>query len=501
MLPGLAHALPFPGATTGVVVGRFAATGGPDLRGLRAVLWFVDGEGAGQVPDGVAPGTLQIAALEELDSARLAKILDQFVRHDARHLPSVFVTDDAVRQHTGAYESVLTTTCAQLEGHHRDRIARQREGFTWQRHVLQNLPAYARWRLPASWRNALRGRPAFVCAAGSSLEASAPELAAHAGRGAVIATDSALHILARHGIAADVAVSVDANEAPHIRVPGEHPPGRVVVSPVSPPAWLGVLAPGRVCFAASRQITTAWLAEIGVAWPELAVAEHCSGTALELARFLGCAPIFLFGMDLELGADQSPQGHEAGVAPAVYMDPLLGPNRRLPEVPGNYAEAVPTSLLGDWRDLDARLAGWPAGLIFNVTDRGAWLSNTTLVHPDNFSVPPFAVDKAELLARLGPPEPVDSGALDGAFAQVRETGRQGAAAVAGLRAALAKGGPPAVAAGFRPLFANQVLGRVLGGFSLKIMPHLMPPLEGDAVFWSSLIDEHAELLALAQTVG
>jgi hypothetical protein len=498
--PGLAYVQPYPGATTCVVVGRFGSPGVPDLDHYRAVLWFADGDATRSPPGGLAPGTLQAVPLEDLDTTRITAMLGQFVQRDARHLPSLFVTDDALRQHTEAYQAVVATACAELDNQHRTRVLRQKDGFAWQKHVLQNLPAYARQRLPASWRGALRGRPAFVCGAGTSLDVSAPELAAHAGRGVVVAADSALRTLARHGVAADIAVSIDAAMTPDRCVPADHPPGRAVVSVASPTAWLGALPHGRVWFAASRQITTAWLADIGLPWPDLAIAEHCSGTALELARYLGCAPIYLFGMDLTLDPGQPAHRQGAEAEPALYSESDSDLDRRLPEVPGNYAEAVPTPLLGDWRTLDARLAGWPAGLIYNVTDRGAWLSNTTLVHPDNFSIPPFAVDKAEMMSRLGPSEPVDAGVLDAAFAQVREVGQRETANVAAIRAALARGGPPAVAAAFRPLFADKALGRVLGTFSLKLMPHLMPPLEGDAAFWGSLVDEYGELLALAQTV-
>jgi hypothetical protein len=499
-LPGLAYAQPYPGATTCVVVGRFGSAVIPGLRSFRAVLWFVDSEGLPQPPPGLAPDALQTAPLEQLDSRRLAALLEQFVRHDARHLPSVFVTDDALQQHTEAYQSVLTTTCAQLESHHRTRTARQKDGFAWQKHVLQNVPSYAGRRLPASWRGALRGLPAFVCGSGPSLDVSAPQLTAHAARGVVLAADSALRTLARHGIAADIAVSIDADKSPDKCVPADRPPERAVLSIVSPPAWMSALPPDCICFAASRQITTAWLAEVGVAWPDMAVAEHWGGTALELARYLGCAPLYLFGLDLSLDASEPARRHTAYAEPSLYADSGFDAAQRFPEVPGNYAKSVSTHLIDDWRILDARLAGWPVGLVFNVTDRGAWLSNTTLVHPDNFSLPAAAGDKADLLARLGSPDAADPAVVDAAFSQVRETGRRERASVAVLRAELAKGGPPAVAAAFRPLFADKMLGQVLGAFSLKIMPHLMPPLEGDAAFWSSLIEEYAEVLALAETV-
>src|SRR5262249_22611600 len=156
------------------------------------------------------PGALLPAPLEHLDSSRVTALLEQFVARDARHLPSVFVTNDAIDRHTEAYQAVLTSVCGRLEDHHRVRTARQRFGFQSQRNVLATLPAYCRRRLPPAWRGALRGSPAFVCGSGPSLDRSAPALAPFARHGVVIATDSALRTLAHAGVTADFAVTIDA---------------------------------------------------------------------------------------------------------------------------------------------------------------------------------------------------------------------------------------------------------------------------------------------------
>lgn len=498
--PGLAYVQPYAGATTCVVIGPAGTGLIPDADRFRAVLWFVDADSIAHPPAGLAHGALETAPIEQLDSARIAAVLDRFVQHDARHLPSVFFTEDARARHIEAYESVLTNTCANLERHHRARVSRQRDGFAWQKNALQNLPSYVGFRLPASWRGALRGLPALVCGAGPSLDVSAPQLAAHAANGIVLAADSALRTLARHGVTADVAVTIDAGKTPDKCLPEDRMPERLVLSIVSAPAWRSAVTPDRFCYAANRQITTAWLADVGVAWPAVTVSEQWGGTALELARYLGCSPIYLFGMDLALDPGTPGRLHAADVEPTLYDPSALDPKRRFPEVPGNYGAAVPSHLAADWQFLDARLSGWPFGLLYNVTDRGAWLSNTTLVHPDNFTLRPATVDKAAAVAALGSPEPAPALVVDSAFEQIREIGRRHSAGVAGLRAELAKGGPPAAAAAFSLLFAEQTLGRVLGTFSLKLMPHLMPPLEGDNAFWNTLIDEYAELLSLAQNV-
>ncbi|MCX6954450.1 MAG: hypothetical protein NTV51_20040, partial [Verrucomicrobia bacterium] len=101
------------------------------------------------------------------------------------------------------------------------------------------------------------------------------------------------------------------------------------------------------------------------------------------------------------------------------------------------------------------------------------------------------------LARLGPDAPADGAAL----ARLRAVGAGAAQSLPALRQALATGGPAGLAAAFRPVLQDPDTGRALGAFALKLMPHLMPPTEGDPALWQTLLDEFAELCALMQAVG
>ncbi|OYU98034.1 MAG: hypothetical protein CFE26_28260, partial [Verrucomicrobiales bacterium VVV1] len=53
-----------------------------------------------------------------------------------------------------------------------------------------------------------------------------------------------------------------------------------------------------------------------------------------------------------------------------------------------------------------------------------------------------------------------------------------------------------LAAAFRTLVTDPELGRALGAFSLKLMPHLVPPTEGDRSFWATMLEEYATLVPL-----
>jgi hypothetical protein len=212
---------------------------------------------------------------------------------------------------------------------------------------------------------------------------------------------------------------------------------------------------------------------------------------------MGCQPIYLFGLDLALTATQR---HTTGADTTIYTQSGFDASQQFPEVPGNYAEKVPTHAIGDWQALDARLATWPSELVINVNDRGAWLGNATLVHPDKFAMVPVSADKESALGNLAAPEPLDALTVGAAFEQIRGVGRRELAGVTELRTTLATGGPEVLAATLRPLFADKTLGRAMGGFALKVMPHLMPPIEGDIGFWQGLLDEFEELLRRTTTV-
>lgn len=484
MPSGNFHLQSYPGATTAIAIGPLPAEALALLPPVRALLWIApEASVAPALPAGTA-----LYRATAFTRAAVAPELERLLRLDARHLPSV-LTPLAVDPEL---IPVIALVADVLEQNHRARVTRQRDGFRWQQHVLANLGAYARQPLSATWANSLAGRPAVVCGAGPSLDVSAARLAPVAGQVVIFAADSALHTLAKHGITADFVVSIDVAKEPGKCLPAGHTPRHTILSPVSPPAWRTAVPTDLVHFVASNQLTTDWLAAQGVPRPPLAVAENCGVTALVLARWLGCAPIHLFGLDLALAPGA--QRHTDGADASLYTQSGFNTGQSYPEVPGNYAEKVPTHVLGDWRALDRRLADWPAGLVVNVNDRGAKLGNTTLVAPAQFTLESTGA-KVEWLAAFPDSTPaVDATAP---LARLRAAGQQCTAIMPHLRAALQAGGPDTLVPLLRRILADETTSRMLGGYALKLMPHLLPPIEGDDAFWAGQLDELAELSALA----
>lgn len=499
MTNGLFFERRFPGATTCIVLGPLSPAHPPaDLARARAVLWCADSADLRtplRLPRDCALVTVPLADAR----ANWRPALEQLVQRDARHLPSVFVSERIAGPHADDFLALLAELQATLDRHHRARQTRQKDGFTWQHHLLRNLPAYTAQRVPAEWAGALAGLPAFVCGAGPSLDVTAPLVAAHGAHAVIFAADSALPGLARHDVAADFAVSVDAAKVPEKCLPADPAlhPAHVVLTSVSPPAWTSALPSARLHFLSCRQVTLDWLATRGVARTALTAAPNCGHTALELARFLGCSPVYLFGLDLAVSAQQPAQRHHAAVDATLYTHSGFDASAPLPTVPGNYEERVPTFAPDDWRALDECIARAPAGTVINVNDRGARFHAATLVAPADLSFSSPSLAKSAALARLASAPPADPAAL----AAVADHGARAVAQLDALRRAFADGGAAGAVTAFRQLLADQNIARIFGAFSLKLMPHLLPPVTVDHAFWSAAITEFATLAALAAYVA
>ena len=487
---------PAPGATTCIVIGDVRETGPLNLARFRSILWWLDP--ATLVPS-VSPIPSDRVQFARVGTDDIPTTLERFVRLNPRSLPSLLISNSVGSVNGQAYERLITATHRLLEDTHRIRVTRQQDGFAWQKHVLQNAPAYARHRLPDSWAGALSGLPAFICGAGPSLDVSMGKLAAASDRAVIFSADSALRALARHGVQADFAVSTDVAKVPDKCLPSDFSPIRVVLASISPPAWLGAVPEERRYFLSGHQLTDDWFAQQGVARTTIAVAESCGSTAIELAHHLGCDPIHLFGLDLAVDPANQARRHHQDANAALYVDSNYDPTAQLPRVPGNYSDTVPCFALDDWQELDARLASRTAPRVFNVTDRGARLRGTTLIHPDQFTLDaPIGVKHARL-AGLSSESSSNDPAIARALNRLSAVGEECHRALPELKRALERKGPAALAEAFRPLLVDPSSGRALGAFALKLMPHLVPPIEGDRAFWETLLSEFEELATLART--
>ena len=151
----------------------------------------------------------------------------------------------------------------------------------------------------------------------------------------------------------------------------------------------------------------------------------------------------------------------------------------------------------DWRALDERLAARTRPHVFNVNDRGARFRGTTLIPPDQFALDAPEGAKHAALAAVAPLAS-DAPAISTALTRLRATAANARRVLPDLQRALDRGGPAALATAFRPLLTDPECSRFLGAFALKLMPHLVPPIEGDAALWRKFVTEFAELTAFVE---
>jgi hypothetical protein len=491
----------FPDSTTCVLGGRLDAVANFDFSKYQAILWMVDSNGTNPKPHGIAPELVQVVRIDTLSNEGLETIIDKFCECNPRHLPSVYLTREVLGRNSVIYDSLIPHLHGHLETVNRARVTRQEDGFTWQKNVLLNIEYWTRQRMPASWAGELSGVPAFICGAGPSLDISALKLSAAAKKGVVFSADSALNALAKYNVMPDFAVSIDIAKAPEKCLVTGKIPNRVLVSAISPAAWVNAVPQDNLFFLSGRQITEDWFTAQGLDRTGIATSESCGSTALELAHYLGCSPIYLFGMDLAADATDPIKRHMSGADSTLYKDSGYDPARQLPKVPGNYVDKLPTFLLGDLRPLNARLSTWPSELVHNVNDRGAVLENTTLVHPDHFKAPKFEGDIQSTLEHLASPTITQDHIVKVALSRLRAAGAYGLDTIPMLRTLLAQGGPSDLVIGLRKLWCEEDFPEAMGAFSFKLMPHLTLPVEGDEVFWKKQLDELEDLVQLAAKQG
>ena len=481
-----------PDASTCILIGRLE---GPcathDFSAYRAILWITDE--TIPFPSGVLKNSVHVLPLGQL-SETLETILNKFCVLDARKIPSVFLTHATRKENTDIYEQVLPLLCAHLETLHRARLTRQKDGFLWQSHLLKNLGNLTKQRIPNQWEGALAGIPAVVCGAGPSLNRTAPLIKNLSC--AIFAADSALRKLDQLGMDINFTISIDPAKTPEKCLPPTKSPGKVILTSISPPAWNQALPNEDIFYLTSRQITEDWLSTMGVEKTGITASESCGSTALDLAHYMGCSPIYLFGMDLA-GDPKDPSQIRVDTADSsIYQKSGFQADTIRPMVQGNYTEKLPTHLLPDIHALNQRLKNWPKELVYNVNDSGVKLDNTTLIHPDKFEPPTATSGTEQLLGSLPPSTCSPEKRLQEISRLFRDSGLILAEKLPALHQTFKQQSTEHLAGALRDLWSQENIANLLGAYSFKLLPHLVHPISEDTVFWEKQLEEINELSRL-----
>lgn len=176
---------------------------------------------------------------------------------------------------------------------------------------LRNLPEMARAAGVQDFANKFRGIPAFVVAAGPSLDQTVDALAAVKGRAVIISVGKSLRLLAAKGIVPEFTVSLDLSPLSQSCFEGFSIPAGVNLV-FDPDCYYGIPATyphDKITFD-----TAAWMVQWskkfigakGTLQKGLSVAH----SAWYFAIALGCDPIVFVGVDLALPTDHT---HASGV--------------------------------------------------------------------------------------------------------------------------------------------------------------------------------------------
>lgn len=175
----------------------------------------------------------------------------------------------------------------------------------WQAHFWTSLPAIL--RLPPVTRldGVARGRPAFVVGGGPSLDDNGALLKQAAGRGVVIAVDTALPPLRRMGVTPDLVVTLDAGWGNAQSLLGEYAAtdAQLVAFPLVAPAVLRAWS-GRTLAFNLRHPAIRFLDRVREPIDDLRVSGSVVTAAYDLARRMGCDPVVLVGVDLALRGER-----------------------------------------------------------------------------------------------------------------------------------------------------------------------------------------------------
>ncbi|RJP32141.1 MAG: DUF115 domain-containing protein [Candidatus Omnitrophota bacterium] len=281
------------------------------------------------------------------------------------------------------------------------------QGKTIFANITANLPMVLRGTPSLRLHGKAAGMPALVIAAGPTLDEAISTIDSIKDRVLIIAVDTAYRILYRHGIPADLVVSLDFTElnARHFdgiesdqallaAFPGIHPS---IVQKYKERTFFFDHASSVDCALGAtpffKNLTS--LDPLG----DLISYGSTAHAAYHLARLMGCTPILLVGNDLSFPSAK-------WYADGAMQNEILQPEREkeeLLDVPANDGSMTKTSgLYKIYLDAFAELIGKTAGNVINTSRCGAKISGCPYLSLETAvaSLPCRLLDKSFLFDAL-----------------------------------------------------------------------------------------------------
>ena len=478
------------GATTCILTGRVSGpTGLECVSRYPCVLWFVDEEGSKEA--GSVPPNVHTAVIETLEPKDVDHVLNTLLLINPLVLPDLFCRNSILQRNTPEYNFITSRIQMLCEATLRTRMTRNDEGFTAQKNILKNLRHYIANRASDDWEGRLAEMPIAVIGSGPSLDVSVEKLAKERGKLIIFAADSALPSLHAHGIAPDATFSQDAEKPASKCIPQGLNPGLVFLSSKSPHDWQEDCVDS--VFLSGNNLTEDWLSQNNVSKTRVQCMGNCGITAVNMAAALGGSPILLFGMDC--ATDGTGAGHAADVDQNISRGKRHNPAGQHASVPGNYQKQVKTWLLSELEQLNKLLEQLPENQeVWNITDRGAKLTQTKLVPPEALDLMlPVAMQKRPTLSCLKLRQ--DDGQVEKIMLLIQESL---ASKKDEIEIALRDHGVDVspIWNSLISMYKDKNISMLLGTLSLKNMPHLLNTKALSNELRKEIISETQEILRL-----
>lgn len=236
--------------------------------------------------------------------------------------------------------------------------------------IMKNLPEFIASPGIRELFEAFKGAPAFIAAAGPSLDKNVDYLRMVGDRGLIVAVDSAVKTLCDKGVRPDIVVSIDFGENNLRHLEGFDSTGMTLIyDPEVHPRIPANFKGNKFVINLKSKSLCEWLQTVigdkGTLEKGLSVAH----TAFSLCLYFGCAPIVFLGQDLAY-----PRGewHTKGSAMFQKADEQDDIKKRLCRVHGYFGGEVmsETSLTVFLRHFESMLSNLDVP-VFDATEGGA----------------------------------------------------------------------------------------------------------------------------------
>lgn len=246
-------------------------------------------------------------------------------------------------------------------------------GKRWRDNIFENLPFILKSPSVSDLFGEFSGIPAFIIAAGPSLDKNAHMLASLKGKALVIAVDTAARKLLKLGVEPDIVVSLDANEENYMHLAGVSLPRSLMVfNPVAHPKIVREHE-GPMVFTGYSEPLFQWLETVIGSRGNVRAGGSVATSAFDLAIKLGCSPITLVGQDLSYSKNRThAQGTLAHVAYGARIPREQKDSDDLFETSDMFGLPASTSVkMEAWRKWFELIIAHDSVFAVNATEGGA----------------------------------------------------------------------------------------------------------------------------------